>query len=81
MRVSSPTFNESVQSYSQFDDMTMMLAQSAFPDVLKRNLLIDNLKPSLRRQLLSPIPTTIEQVIEDALFLDDIAATVTISDN
>ena len=66
--------NESVQSY--IDDMNMMFAQSAFPDVVKRNLLIDNMKPSLRQQILSSIPTT-EQVIENALFLEETAATVT----
>ena len=66
---------ECVQSY--IDDMNMMFAQSVFPEVLKRNLLIDNMKPSLRKQVLSSIPTTIEHVIENALFLEDTAAPVT----
>ena len=35
------------------------------------------MKPSLRKQVLSSIPTTIEQVIENALFLDETAVTVT----
>ena len=66
--------DESVQTY--IDDMNMMFAHIAFPDVLKRNLLIDNMKPSLRTQILNSIPTTVEQVIENALFLEETAATV-----
>lgn len=61
--------DESVQAYAE----DMMFAQCNFPEVLKRNLLIDNLKPSLRKQVVSSIPTTIEQVITNAVFLEETA--------
>ena len=61
--------DESVQSYT--DDMNMLFAQSVFPEAMKRDLMLDNLKPSLRRQVLASIPTTIEQVIANATFLED----------
>ena len=67
--------DESVQAYAE--DMNMMFAQCQFPEVLKRNLLIDNLKPNLRKQVVSSIPTTIEQVITNAIFLEETAVGVT----
>ena len=67
--------DESVQSYA--DDMHMMMAQSVFPDVLKRDLLLDNMKPSLRKQVMTSIPTTVEEVIANALFLEERAAGAT----
>lgn len=66
--------DESVQAYAE--DMNMMFAQCQFPEVLKRNLLIDNLKPNLRKQVVSSIPTTIEQVITNAIFLEETAVGV-----
>ena len=54
-----------------------MFAQCNFPGVLKRNLLIDNLKPSLRKQVVSSIPTTIEKVITNAVFLEETAVGMT----
>ena len=64
--------DESVQSYA--DDMHMMFSQSAFPEALKRDLLLDNLKPSLRTQVLASIPTTMQDVIANALFLEERAS-------
>ena len=42
--------DESVQSYT--DDMALMFSQSLFPDAVKRDLLLQNLKPSLRKQVI-----------------------------
>ena len=56
--------------------MHMMMAQSVFPDVLKRDLLLDNMKPSLRKQVMTSIPT-IEEVIANALYLEERAAGAT----
>jgi len=57
--------------------MHMMMAQSVFPGVLKRDLLLDNMKPSLRKQVMTSIPTTVEEVIVNALFLEERAAGAT----
>lgn len=47
---------EPVQSY--FDDMHLLLGQTALPDALKRDILLQNLKPSLRNQVILSIPNT-----------------------
>ena len=60
--------DETVQSYN--DDINMLFAKSVFPEAMQRDLMLDNLKPSLRRQVLASIPTTIEQVIANATFLE-----------
>ena len=67
--------DESVQSYA--DDVHMMMAQSVFPDVLKGDLLLDNMKPSLRTQVMISTPTTVEEVIANALYLEERAAGAT----
>ena len=41
--------DESVQSFA--DDMTMLMNKSALPESLKRDMLLKNLKPSLREQI------------------------------
>ena len=60
--------NESEQSYA--DDMNMMFSHSVFPETLKRDLLLDNLKAGLREQVMSHIPRTAEQVIANATYLE-----------
>ncbi len=66
--------DESVQSYA--DDMTMLVNKSALPDSLKRDMLLKNLKPSLQEQVMVSIPTTSDQVIANATFLEEKAACV-----
>ncbi len=67
--------DESVQSYA--DDMNMMFAQSVLPEAMKRDLLLENLKPSLRKQVMLSIPTTIDEVITNATFLEEKFAGIT----
>lgn len=50
--------SESVQSYA--DDMNMLFAQSAFPDAMRMDIMLDNLKPSLRRRVATIIPISAE---------------------
>lgn len=45
-------------------------------EVLKRELILDKLKPSLREQVMLTIPGTIEQVIANATFMKDKVASV-----
>ena len=61
--------DESVQSY--VDDMNLMFSQSLFPDAMKRDLLLQNLKPQLRKQVIVSIPSTMDDVIKNATFLED----------
>ena len=41
--------------------INMMLSQSAVPEVSKANLLLDNLTPSLRKQVFSSRPTQLNR--------------------
>ena len=43
---------------------------------LKQDLLLDHLKPSLRVQVMSSIPSTVQQVIADAIYLEEKSAGV-----
>lgn len=61
--------DESIQSYA--DDMILMFAQSGFPEIMKRDLLLDGLKPSLRKKVLASIPSTVQDVIDNAMFLEN----------
>ena len=67
--------DESVQSYA--DDMNMMFSQSVFPEPMKRDLLLENLKPALRKQVITSIPKTMDEVINNARFLEEKANGVT----
>ena len=67
--------DESVQSYA--DDMNMMFNQSVFPEPMKRDLLLENLKPALRKQVITSIPNTIDEVITNARFSEEKANGVT----
>ena len=60
--------DESVQCYA--DDMHMMFGQTDFPPALKRDLLLQNLKPSLRKAVIRTIPGTMQDVIKNATFLE-----------
>ena len=59
---------EPVQSY--FDDMHLLFAQATLPDALKRDALLQNLKPSLRKRVILSIPNTKEDVMNNAIFLE-----------
>ena len=61
--------NESVQLYA--DDMIMMFAQSELPHALRRDALLNNLKPGLKEDVMVTMPSTIEQVIANATFLEE----------
>ena len=61
--------NESVQLYA--DDMIMMFAQSALPHALRRDALLNNLKPGQKEDVMVTMPSTVEQVIANATFLED----------
>ena len=61
--------NESVQLYA--DNMIMMFAQSELPHDLRRDALLNNLKPGLKEDVMVTMPSTIEQVIANATFLED----------
>ena len=61
--------DESVQSFA--DEMIMLLSQIPLPESFKRDMLLDNLKPSLRKAVLNTIPETVEEVIKNAAFLEE----------
>ena len=67
--------NENVQSY--VDDMNMMFAQSVFPENLRRDVLLNNLKAGLREDVIATIPATVEQVIANAAYLQQKSVAVT----
>ena len=67
--------DESVQSYA--DEMHTLFAQSDFPEILKEICCSTILKPSLRKQVLNTIPNAIQEVVDNALFLEERAAGVT----
>ncbi len=56
--------DESVQSYS--DDMHLLFAQSEYPEALRRDALLSNLKPSLHKKVLLSIPRTATEVVDHA---------------
>lgn len=75
------------QSDSSFKEVIVQTSQTrlwhsatlpSMPDqeVLKRDLILDKLKPSLREQEILTIPRTIEQVIANATFMKDKVASV-----
>ena len=47
-----------------------MFGQTDFPQALKRDLLLQNLKPSLRKAVIRTIPCTMQDVIRNATFLE-----------
>ena len=61
--------HESVQSY--IDEMSMLCSQAFISDSMKMDLILDNLNPCLKEQVLASIPKTLEQVIANATFLED----------
>ena len=61
--------NESVQLYA--DDMSMMFAQSELPYALRRDALLNNLKSGLKEDVMVTMPSTVEQVIANATFLEE----------
>ena len=61
--------DETVQSY--VDEMSMLFSQSEIPDAMKQDLMLDNLKPSLRKQVVATIPKTLEEVISNATYLEE----------
>ena len=61
--------DETVQAHA--DDMQMLLGQSVLPETMKRNLLMNNLRPALRDQAIHSIPLTLEDVIKNATFLEE----------
>ncbi len=61
--------HESVQLYA--DDMIMMFAQSALPHALRQDALLNNLKSGLKEDVMVTMPSTVEQVIANATFLEE----------
>ncbi|KAA6420403.1 MAG: hypothetical protein FRX49_09565 [Trebouxia sp. A1-2] len=61
--------NENVQAY--VDEMNMLFSQTNIPDAMKSDILTDNLKPSLRTQVVATIPRTMQQVIDNATYLEE----------
>ncbi len=61
--------NESVQLYA--DDMIIMFAQSELPHALRRDVLLNNLKSGLKEDVMVTMPSTVEQVIANATFLEE----------
>ena len=60
--------DESVQSYS--NDMHLLFAQSEYPEALRRDALLSNLKPSLHKKVLLSIPRTAAEVVEHVVFTE-----------
>ena len=61
--------NENVQAY--VDGMNMLFSQTGIPDAMKSDILLDNLTPSLQIQVVATIPKTMEEVIANAIYLED----------
>lgn len=61
--------NENVQAY--VDEMNMLCSQASIPEAMKSDILIDNLKPNLRTQVIATIPKTIEEVSANAIYLEE----------
>lgn len=61
--------HESVQSY--IDEMSMLCSQAFISDSMKMDLILDNLKPCMKKPVLASIFKTPEQVIANATFLED----------
>ena len=49
----------------------MMCAQSALPYALRRDALLNNLKPGQKEDVMVTMPSTVEQVIANATFLEE----------
>jgi len=60
--------DESVQSYN--DDVHLLFAQSEYPEALRRDALLSNLKPSLHKKVLLSIPRTAAEVVEHAVCIE-----------
>ena len=52
--------NENVQAF--VDEMNMLFSQTSIPEAMKSDILIDNLKPSLRTQVIATVPKTMQEV-------------------
>ncbi|DBA90863.1 TPA: hypothetical protein ACH3X2_004267 [Trebouxia sp. C0005] len=61
--------DEPVQAY--LDDMMMLLAQSTFPETLKIDFLLENMHHGLSQDVIKTIPTTVEEVVFRANFIED----------
>ncbi|KAA6425797.1 MAG: hypothetical protein FRX49_04172 [Trebouxia sp. A1-2] len=59
-----------VQSF--VDEMNMLYSETSVPGAMKIDIriLIDNLKPALRAQVEATIPKTLEQAVENAVYLE-----------
>ncbi|DBA71429.1 TPA: hypothetical protein ACH3X2_011228 [Trebouxia sp. C0005] len=59
-----------VQSFA--DEMNMLYSKQTVPGAMKIDIriLIDNLKPALHAQVEATIPKTLEQVVENAVYLE-----------
>ena len=50
--------------------MHLLFAQSEYPEALRRDALLSNLKPSLHKKVLLSIPHTAAEVVEHAVFIE-----------
>ena len=60
--------DESVQQYA--DDMLMLFTRAALPESVKMDLIVENMKRSLRKQVILTIPTSVQQAIDNATILE-----------
>ena len=56
--------NETVQTY--IDEMSMLLSQSSIPEAMKQDLMLENMKPDLRKQVTATIPKSLQDIITNA---------------
>lgn len=61
--------DETVQAY--VDGMHLLLHHTTFPEALKRDVLLQNLQPGLRKLVIQSIPGTMQDVISNATFLEE----------
>ena len=50
--------------------MHLLFAQSEYPEALRRDALLSNLKPSLHKKVLLSIPSTAAEVVEHAVCIE-----------
>ena len=60
---------ESVKAYC--DEALTMFSQISIPDAMKQDLLLENMKPSFRKQVIGTVPSNLEEVIANATFIEE----------
>ena len=60
--------HESVQAYA--DALQLLFLQTGFPVAAQRDLFLKNLKPSLKKRVINTCPTSLDDAVKAALFLE-----------